>query len=159
MRRAFSHTNSSSDGIVWLIIFCGTLPWSFVILILALPFLILYLIFRDPETTNTTFTPYTEPTGQEKNSMINWDVEDLDALIVDKIVDRAITLGIYEEKVAASMDIVATHLNGCPLRLKELLKADDLNFIHDVAGIRKYLDRTTGELTKCFLLRYTKGKG
>jgi hypothetical protein len=32
---------------------------------------------------------------------------------------------------------------------------DDANFTHDVFGIRKYLNRETGELTMCFVPRYT----
>lgn len=53
------------------------------------------------------------------------------------------------------MDIRACHANGTPLRLEELLRADDGNFGHDVFGIRRYIDRTTGQLTDCFLPRFT----
>ena len=41
-----------------------------------------------------------------------------------------------------------------PLRLEELLEADDLDFIHDVFGIRRHLDVATGELRDCFVPRY-----
>lgn len=44
------------------------------------------------------------------------------------------------------MDVTACHCNGCPLRLQELLEADDFNFTHDVFGIRRFIDRTTGEM-------------
>jgi hypothetical protein len=53
------------------------------------------------------------------------------------------------------MDIDATHCNGTPLKLEELLKADDANFAHDVFGIIRHIDRTTGKLTMCFLPRYS----
>lgn len=52
------------------------------------------------------------------------------------------------------MDISATHLS-TPLRLKDLLYADDFNFCHDVFGIRQNLNRTTGKLER-FVPRFTK---
>jgi hypothetical protein len=46
------------------------------------------------------------------------------------------------------MDVTAAHLNGNPLRLRELLiDADDANFTHDVWGIAHHIDRETGQLT------------
>lgn len=57
------------------------------------------------------------------------------------------------------MDITACHANGNPLRLAELLKADDGNFGHDVFGIRRFIDRTTGRLMGHFRPRYSvRGK-
>lgn len=53
----------------------------------------------------------------------------------------------------AEMDITACHCNGCPLDLEKLLAFDDGNFGHDVFGIRRFLDRSTGELGGCFLPR------
>jgi hypothetical protein len=52
------------------------------------------------------------------------------------------------------MDIEAAHCNGNPLKLKELLEADDSNFMHDVLGIRRHINRKTGELEDCFVPRY-----
>lgn len=52
------------------------------------------------------------------------------------------------------MDITACHLNGFPLRLDDLLAADDMNFAHDVFGIRRHIDRETGKLLDCFLPRF-----
>lgn len=56
----------------------------------------------------------------------------------------------------ADMDVTACHLNGCPLKLAQLLVADDANFAHDVFGIRRHLNRETGKLENCFLPRYAK---
>lgn len=53
-----------------------------------------------------------------------------------------------------AMDIIACHCNGCPLRLDDLLAADDTNFIHDVFGINRHLDRKTGALKDCFYPRF-----
>lgn len=64
--------------------------------------------------------------------------------------------GAIYERMTAVMDILATHANGCPLQLSELLAASDGDFAHDVFGIRTNIDRKTGQLTGCFLPRYAK---
>jgi len=52
-----------------------------------------------------------------------------------------------------AMDLEAAH-HVCPLRLADLLAADDGDFGHDVGGIVQHLDRDTGELTDCFCPRF-----
>lgn len=75
--------------------------------------------------------------------------------IVARAVRRAEHWGMGEvDPVSLAMDITACHANGCPLNLVKLLEADDFNFAHDVWGIRRHMDRTTGELTDCFLPRF-----
>lgn len=54
------------------------------------------------------------------------------------------------------MDIIATHVNGNPLKLRELRDADDFNFLHDVTGIIRHLDRSTGKLMNCFVPRFSQ---
>lgn len=44
----------------------------------------------------------------------------------------------------------------CDLDLQGLLEANDFNFLHDIAGISRHLDRDTGELKNCFRPRYTQ---
>lgn len=56
------------------------------------------------------------------------------------------------------MDLSAVHSH-TPLRLTALSKADDFNLAHDVGGIRRHLDRETGELTGCFVPRYAVPTG
>ncbi len=53
-----------------------------------------------------------------------------------------------------AMDIQACHTNGCCLKLVDLLKAVDGDFLHDVCGINRHIDRETGKLKDCFLPRY-----
>lgn len=48
------------------------------------------------------------------------------------------------------MDVIATHANGNPLDLAKLLSADDFNFEHDMFGICRHLDRSTGKLLNHF---------
>ena len=72
--------------------------------------------------------------------------------IVEAIAKRAVRAGIYSKRIDAEMSISAVHAQ-IPLRLEDLLGADNFNFTHDMAGIRRYLDRSTGELTDFFLPR------
>ncbi len=58
------------------------------------------------------------------------------------------------DRQSCVMDLMATHANGCPLRLKCLSEADDFNLAHDVGGIARHLDRNTGKLMDCFLPRF-----
>jgi hypothetical protein len=65
------------------------------------------------------------------------------------------SLGVRLDLLSLEMDLTACHANGCPLKLAELLHADDANFTHDVLGIRTHLDRHTGRLGDCFLPRFS----
>ncbi len=56
----------------------------------------------------------------------------------------------------AHMDLLAPHANGCPMDFAALLAANDANFSHDVFGIGRYLNRSSGRLGDCFLPRYSK---
>ena len=57
-------------------------------------------------------------------------------------------------RLAIAMDIDCVHARH-PLRIEELLAADDANFTHDVFGIMKHLNRETGELENFFVPRFT----
>lgn len=60
--------------------------------------------------------------------------------------------------IEIEMDITAAHANGCPLRLDALREADLVNLAHDIGGIRRHLNRLTGELEGCFVPRYAAAK-
>lgn len=91
--------------------------------------------------------------------MIKWatNKEDmnLEASIARRAVAMAKGLGVQYDQMSAVMDIDACHNNGNPLKLQELLEADDFNFGHDVFGIRQHIDRQTGMLGDCFVPRYS----
>ena len=91
---------------------------------------------------------------------INWKVAKEDARTIRNIAQRAaamaIEYGVDYSVIDADMDITATHLNGNPLKLSELASADNLNFSHDIFGIRRHLNRQTGELEDCFVPRFSK---
>ena len=87
---------------------------------------------------------------------INWSVSQEDADTIAKIVQRVTEElpHLAADRMSLTMDITATHGNGCPLRLGELLEADALNFAHDIAGIRFHINRETGRLEGFFLPRF-----
>jgi hypothetical protein len=73
--------------------------------------------------------------------------------LIDAIADRALLWLPDRELRGIRMDIIATHLT-CPLRLGAFLDADDSNFMHDIAGIERHLNRRTLKLEDCFLPRF-----
>lgn len=83
-----------------------------------------------------------------------------EARTISKIAQRAVAMALRADfdylLLDADMDITAVHVNVCPLKLEELLAADDFNFAHDVFGIRRHLDRETGELGGCFVPRFAR---
>lgn len=96
--------------------------------------------------------------------MLNWThskevTEDI-GKIVDRYTEFHHSLGIPKEyqrpRMDLLMDVEATHCNGCPLKLRELLEADDFNFTHDMIGIQRHLNRKTGHLEDCFVPRYAQ---
>ncbi len=91
---------------------------------------------------------------------ISFTTTDHEAHVIRDIARRARALetkhgGSPRPIMQWCMDITATHANGNPLRLDELLAADDFNFMHDVFGIYRCLDRDTGKLTGFFRPRFS----
>ena len=91
--------------------------------------------------------------------MIKFTASRNEVVTIMEIADRAVSIAqsrqIDYSKQDAMMDIEATHCNGTPLRLNDLAAADDLNFCHDVFGIRKHINRDTGKLENHFFPRFS----
>lgn len=85
--------------------------------------------------------------------MINWKVSATDLALVKKIADRAVT-EMNADLTTTVMDIIATHANGIPLKLQEMLEAPTLDFLHDIYGIAMHLNRKTGQMEDCFYPRF-----
>lgn len=83
--------------------------------------------------------------------------------LIGQVVVRAVALGRLNgrriDQLSLTMDLTACHANGCPLRLADLLAADDANFGHDVFGISRHINRDTGELGGHFLPRFARKAG
>lgn len=76
-------------------------------------------------------------------------------VIADRAVAMADDADIKYTPMELLMDLTATH-HVCPLKLEELSTTDDGNFAHDVFGIRRHLNRRTGQLEDCFLPRFAQ---
>ncbi len=73
--------------------------------------------------------------------------------IAQRLQPIADAYGIDVDYTSLCMDIEACHCNGCELDLQKLLDAPDSDFGHDVFGIRRHINRRTGQLEDCFLPR------
>lgn len=85
---------------------------------------------------------------------------DAEMKLIGKIADRAITLyakhNVRVERLDTLLDVMTVHQKAQPLRLADLLAADDVNFIHDITGINRHLDRETYKLNDGFLPRFSQ---
>lgn len=95
-----------------------------------------------------------------KKREVSFSCCEADRKAARKIARRARDL-LLDYKVSRAawsieLDVVATHCNGNPLRLEALLAADDFNFLHDISGIARHLNRETGELENGFRPRFSE---
>lgn len=75
-----------------------------------------------------------------------------------KIAQRAEGMGIYNgERLALLMDLENAD-NVFDLRLEDLLKADDMNFAHDIVGIVNNINRKNPIDFNLFVPRYASIK-
>ena len=89
--------------------------------------------------------------------MIKLVASERDARVIEGCVLRwkRIT-GQRNNLLEVEMDITATHLNGCPLKLVDLLQSPEADFCHDISGIKAHMNRGTGQLEDNFRPRYAK---
>ena len=95
-----------------------------------------------------------------KQAEVSFDCPESERKVCRAIARRArdllLDLGVDRPALDIDMDIVATHCNGNPLRLNDLLGADDFNLLHDVSGIARHLNRETGKLEGFFSPRFSR---
>ena len=80
---------------------------------------------------------------------------------IEDIADRAVAFyRRYEiakiDRTSVLLDILTTHTKIMPLDLDAMLDGEDTDFIHDIAGINRHLDREHYKLTDCFLPRFAR---
>ena len=80
---------------------------------------------------------------------------DLAVQVADRYENNCMLNCSAHEHQLILMDLVATHCNGNPMDFAGLLSADLFNLAHDVNGIRRHIDRSTGRLMNFFVPRYT----
>jgi hypothetical protein len=92
---------------------------------------------------------------------VSFEVSKPDQELIFRIAERADEVGLISRrtypKITCVMDLTAVHTK-TPLRLNELLDADQFNFVHDIAGIARHLDRDTGNLGGFFTPRFSQFK-
>jgi len=81
-----------------------------------------------------------------------------DRYLIQDIAERANEIGLISRRsysmLTCIMDLTAVH-ESQPLRLADLLAADQFNFVHDVAGIARHMNRNTGKLENFFSPRFS----
>ena len=99
--------------------------------------------------------------------MYNIDFEKIsteDLELIEAIAERAAQMyiklfgslkSLRVFRIHAGMGLVCVHSQS-PLRLKDLLEADDVNFSYDLGEIRTNLNRNTGKLDNFFCPRFSK---
>jgi hypothetical protein len=61
---------------------------------------------------------------------------------------------VHEFATTIALEVDCVHRKVRPLRLQQLLEADDSNFAHDIGGIRRHLDFFACKLNDCFVPRF-----
>ncbi len=86
------------------------------------------------------------------------NVSKQDMRTIFEIADRAMGLSDLHRnqftKLDLVMDLTAVHETS-PLRLDDLLTADQVNFVHDIFGSVRNLNRETRQLENCWTPRYS----
>lgn len=118
------------------------------------------LVAQTLEDHADDFTFDAEQVEAGTGDAVNFAATEEEHDLIDQIVVRGTVMDIdgkqpHDER-SSRMDITATHANGNPLRLQDLLEADDFNFAHDWYGIRNCIDRTTGKLMNLFRPRFSQ---
>lgn len=97
-----------------------------------------------------------EAKGTAKIGVQFADLSAEEEALVRKIVSRANrmlkTRGHKLDGLSLYMDIAATCAH-TPLDLRQLAEFPDFDFVHDVFGIMRHINRRTGELENCFVPR------
>ena len=75
---------------------------------------------------------------------------------IGEIADRAIAFNPSYDKTVVVMDLLVLYDTGVKMRWEELLNAPALDFMHDINGINRHLNRNTYKLEDGFCPRYAK---
>jgi len=89
---------------------------------------------------------------------VKWEATPEETKLIVKIVDKAL-IHLKDHQIdrrELHMDLEAIHSNDCKMDFEKLLRAPLFDFVHDICGIRRHIDRDTGKLKDCFLPRCIK---
>lgn len=85
---------------------------------------------------------------------MNWNATKQEEQFITTIMKM---LPKHANNINTRMDIIAVHLNICPLDLKAMAESAPFSVIHDVGGIVRNLNRKTIKLENNFVPRFSKG--
>ena len=99
--------------------------------------------------------------------MISFSIPKADSESITRILKRAEAKKWLspKDRMSNHMDLAACHANGCPLDLTRMEAEIDgehaFSVAHDLAGIRRHIDRddnspTGGQMLDCFVPRFHK---
>lgn len=87
--------------------------------------------------------------------MIDWSKASRDdVLTINRIAKRALAIDHRLDLLQLQMDLEGCHVSGCQLDLTRMESGANADLMHDVYGIRRHIDRDTGELCDNFLPRF-----
>ena len=97
------------------------------------------------------------------NVHIIWACSNQEKQLISHVAEKIIALfqknkyPFYFDLLDVKMYLTACHLNGCPLRLEDMLTSkDEDSLLHDIMGIARHMDKHTGTLQNCFFPHYSK---
>lgn len=94
---------------------------------------------------------------------VSFRVSQQDKEYIYRIARRAEDTGLIpcelDPFLSLMMDLSAVKAQGCSIDFETLLNFEIPDFAHDICGIIRHMDRTTGLLTDCFLPRAARGGG
>lgn len=90
--------------------------------------------------------------------MINWDALERSAIDKIRAIMQRTTGKVQGSWIKLEMDITAAYLAG-EVDLDALLESKERDFLHDVCGIRRHIDRGNGKLKMGFAPRCGSGNG
>lgn len=101
-------------------------------------------------------------TASTPTEELNWNLRREDAQPIELCVNRAMKLSrehnLQLNRMTLEMDLVSLHLNGTPINFRDMAVGTHSDFLHDILGIRRHLDRSTAQLRDCFVPRFAVRK-
>lgn len=87
---------------------------------------------------------------------LNWTTTKAERELISRVVERGHKLKLTRDNydpMTLRMDVTAVHLNCMKLDFDKLLAFPDFDFVHDIFGIARHIDRENAQLRDCFVPR------
>jgi hypothetical protein len=96
-----------------------------------------------------------------KKEQISFEVSAADAIGIKQVIQKAVSLKLIKrtERMHHEMNLCAVVAQGCPIDFARMLDNNargNFDFAHDLFGIDRHIDRSTGRLSGCFVPRFVR---